>query len=129
MRCTDKFLNTEQKSLYFFYKLSKFTLNWKYNKNYNFMIIIVMYFMLKPIFKKVQEHAIFKINYYVIWKIFLKCSSHIYIIFSESFSYNNYFNYYVFFPICQIWYIILFFFYLSNFISNKFLLPDLLSLY
>ena len=30
---------------------------------------------LKPIFKKVQKNAIFKINYYVIWTIFLKWSS------------------------------------------------------
>ena len=33
--------------------------------------------MSKRIFKKVQKHAIFKINNYVIWAIFLKCSSNI----------------------------------------------------
>ena len=33
--------------------------------------------MLNPIFKKVQKHAFFKINYYAIKTIFLKCSSNI----------------------------------------------------
>ncbi len=51
--------------------------------------------MLKPIFKKVKKHEIFKINYYVIWTIFLKCSSKI--LLDLFLSLKNFFDLVVFF--------------------------------